>query len=294
MSEADKPEDQAPAPAAKPAGKAKPPLSRSRRQELRRKFLRTVLLTGGVLGAGLSGFLPMVYARRQRLRPPGALEEKDFLSSCIKCGQCVQVCPVEAIKLADLVDGFGVGVPYIEARDQACDFSCDAVQCILACPTGSLTYNKPAFLEVRPGARLAAKPILIAKENDPEPTLNLGERMGVARLTRPETCLAIKGQGINGPARGHTFRGKMRYVRIDRWKPVPIAGVRYDLEECDLCVRECPIRGAISIETVYTPDGNLRKSPVVHEPCVGCGVCEMICPTEPGSIEIVPREVWRT
>lgn len=294
MSEADKPEEPA-APAAKPGGKVKPPpLSRSKRQELRRKFLRTVLLTGGVLGAGLSGFLPMLYARRQRLRPPGALDEKDFLASCIKCGQCVQVCPVEAIKLADLVDGFGVGVPYIDARDQACDFSCDAVQCVLACPTGSLTYKKPEFFQVRAGAALATKPILLAKEKDPEPTINLTERMGVARLTRPELCLAIKGKGFKGQARGADFKGMMRYMAVDRWKPIPVAEHPYDVAECDLCVRECPIKGAISIETVYAPDGSQRKSPVVHEPCVGCGVCEMICPTEAASIEIVPREVWRT
>ena len=63
---------------------------------------------------------------------------------------------MQAIKLADLIDGFGVGAPYIDARDQACDFSCDAVQCILACPTGALTYTKPAFLPVRQGAELAA------------------------------------------------------------------------------------------------------------------------------------------
>ncbi len=294
MSEADKPEEPA-APAAKPGGKVKPPpLSRSKRQELRRKFLRTVLLTGGVLGAGLSGFLPMLYARRQRLRPPGALDEKDFLASCIKCGQCVQVCPVEAIKLADLVDGFGVGVPHIDARDQACDFSCDAVQCVLACPTGSLTYKKPEFFQVRAGAALAAKPVLLAKEKDPEPTINLTERMGVARLTRPELCLAIKGKGFKGQARGADFRGRLRYMAVDRWKPIPVAEHPYDVAECDLCARECPIKGAISIETVYAPDGSQRKSPVVHEPCVGCGVCEMICPTEAASIEIVPREVWRT
>jgi ferredoxin-type protein NapG len=291
MSETDKPEA---APPAAPAGKAKPPLSRSKRQELRRKFLRTVLLTGGVLGAGLSGFLPMLYARRQRLRPPGALDEKDFLASCIKCGQCVQVCPVQAIKLADLVDGFGVGVPYIEARAQACDFSCDAVQCVLACPTGALTYHKPEFLPVRPGAKLAAKPILLAKEKDPEPTINLTERMGVARLTRPELCLAIKGKGFKGQARGAGFEGRMRYMAVDRWKPIKVSAHPYDVELCDLCARECPIKGAISIETVYAPDGSQRRSPVVHEPCVGCGVCEMICPTEVPSIEIVPREVWRT
>ncbi len=272
----------------------KPPMSKERKQQARRRVLRTILLTGGVLGAAISGYLPLAYAQKQRLRPPGALDEKDFLSSCIKCGQCVQVCPVQAIKLADLVDGFGVGVPYIDARAQACDFSCDAVQCILACPTGSLTYHKPEFLPVRPGAALAAKPILIAKEKDPEPTLNMHERIGVARLTRPESCLAIQGKGFKGQARGPNFKGEMRYMDVDRWKPIKIADHPYDVPECDLCVRECPIKGAISIETVFAPNGTQRKSPVVHEPCVGCGVCEMICPVEPAAIEIVSREVWRS
>ena len=278
----------------KPPPAKAPPVSIAKRQTNRRRVLRTLLLTGGVLGAGLSGFLPLIYSQKKRLRPPGALDEKDFLASCIKCGQCVQVCPVSAIKLADLIDGVGVGVPYIDARAQACDFSCDAVQCVLACPTGSLTYHKPAFMPVRPGAALAAKPILIAKEKDPEPTLNLNERMGIARLTRPETCLAIQGKGFKGQTRGPDFKGTMRYMDVDRWKPIKIADHPYDVPECDLCVRECPIKGAISIETVFAPDGSKRKSPVVHEPCVGCGVCEMVCPVEPTAITIEAREVWKT
>ncbi|MGC1519838.1 MAG: 4Fe-4S dicluster domain-containing protein [Azonexus sp.] len=280
--------------ASKPAVTPTPPLSKAKRQSNRRRFLRTALLTGGVLGAALSGFLPLIYSQKKRLRPPGALDESDFLSSCIKCGQCVQVCPVSAIKLADLIDGMGVGVPYIDARQQACDFSCDAVQCVLACPTGSLTYHKPEFLGVRPGAALAAKPILLAKEKDAEPTLNLTERMGVARLTRPEACLAIQGKGFKGQTRGPDFKGTMRYMDVDRWKPIRIADHPYDVPECDLCVRECPIKGAISIETVFAPDGSKRKSPVVHEPCVGCGVCEMVCPVEPTAITIEAREVWKT
>jgi ferredoxin-type protein NapG len=270
-----------------------PPMSRERRQQARRRVLRTILLSGGVLGAALSGFLPLAYAQKKRLRPPGALDEKDFLASCIKCGQCVQVCPVQAIKLADLVDGFGVGAPHIDARAQACDFSCDAVQCILACPTGSLTYHKPDFLPVRAGAGLAAKPILLAKEKDPEPTLNLAERIGVARLTRPEACLAIQGKGFKGQARGPQFKGELRYMEVDRWKPIPVRDHPYDVAECDLCVRACPIKQAISIETVFAPDGTQRKSPVVHEPCVGCGVCEMICPVEPAAIVVDAREVWK-
>jgi ferredoxin-type protein NapG len=275
------------------AGGGKPPLSKERRHQARRRFLHSMLLGAGVFGAALSGYLPLAYAQKKRLRPPGALDEKDFLASCIKCGQCVQVCPVQAIKLADLVDGFGVGAPYINARAQACDFSCDAVQCILACPTGALTYHKPAYLPPLPAMDLAAKPILLAKEHDPEPTLNLTERIGVARLTRPESCLAIQGKGFKGQVRGPDFKGRLRYMSVDRWKPIKIADHPYEVELCDLCVQACPIKGAITIETVFAPDGSQRKSPVVHEPCVGCGVCEMICPTEPASIEIAAGEGWR-
>jgi ferredoxin-type protein NapG len=86
----------------------------------------------------------------------------------------------------------------------------------------------------------------------------------------------------------------MRYVGVDRWKPIPVAEHPYDVAECDLCARECPIKGAITIEQVFAPDGSQRKSPVVHEPCVGCGVCEMICPVEPAAIVVEPREVWRS
>lgn len=282
--------------AKKPAnGAPKAPLSKERREQARRRFLRSMLLGGGVFGAALSGYLPIAYAQKTRLRPPGALDEKDFLSSCIKCGQCVQVCPVQAIKLADLDDGFGMGAPYIDARTQACDFSCDAVQCILACPTGSLTYHKPAGMAVRSGAKLASKPILLAKEKDAEPTLNLEERIGVARLTRPESCLAMQGKGFKGQARGANFKGELRYMSIDRWKPVPVADQPYDVELCDLCVQVCPIKGAITLETGPAKDGSGKTVgiPVVHEPCVGCGVCEMICPTEPASIEIIAGEGWR-
>ena len=275
------------------AAQAKPAVSIAKRQSNRRKALRTFLLTGGVLGAAMSGFLPLAYAQKKRLRPPGALDEKDFLSSCIKCGQCVQVCPVQAIKLADLVDGFGVGTPFIDARAQACDFSCDAVQCILACPTGSLTYHKPTGLTVRPGAPLADKPVLLAKEKDAEPTLNLAERIGVARLTRPEACLAMQGKGFKGSARGADFDGKLRYMSVDRWKPIPVRDYKYDSELCDLCAQACPIKGAITLEKGIGKDGKPKGIPVVHEACVGCGVCEMVCPTAPASIEIIPGEGWR-
>lgn len=264
-----------------------------RKQANRRKFIRSLLMAGGVLGVAMLGYIPVASARKSRLRPPGALEENDLLSSCIKCGQCVQVCPVAAIKLDDIDQGFGVGVPYIDPRAQACDFSCDAVQCILACPTGSLTYTKPSSLATRGGMLLARPPVLKAKEDDPEPTLNLRERIGVARLSRPEACLAVQGKGFSGQARGSDFRGRLRYVAVDRWKPVPVRDHPYQRELCDLCVSECPIKDAIHMDESVTADGSKQYRPQVLEQCVGCGVCEMICPVTPAAIVVDQREPWR-
>ena len=241
------------------------PDARPKHREDRRRLLRSAAFAGALVGASLLGFIPIVKRWRVRLRPPGAIEENEFLSACIKCGQCVQVCPVKAIRLADIEDGFGMGVPHIDARVQACDFSCDAVQCILACPTGALSHDLSKKEEVR---------------------------MGVARLSRPGNCLARRGEGFRGAARGASFPGLHRYLAVDRWKPVLIAEHRYDVEICDLCVRECPIDGAISLAPVSDDPSDKRRTPVVHQSCVGCGMCEMICPAEPAAITLDSRATW--
>ena len=116
--------------------------------------------------------------------------------------------------------------------------------------------------------------------------------MGVARLAAPDRCLARQGLGFKGAARGADFKGLHRYAEIDRWKPIRLADHPYDLDLCDLCVRECPIKGAITMETLSDAPGDKRKTPVVHASCVGCGFCEMVCPAEPAAIVVDTRAVW--
>src|SRR6185295_14647591 len=60
------------------------------------------------------------------LRPPGALPEADFLSTCSRCGECVRACPVLCIKMEST--GFMDNAPYIDVDAAAC-VMCEGLQC---------------------------------------------------------------------------------------------------------------------------------------------------------------------
>lgn len=266
---------------APPKSQPKPKISNRRAQQARRRFLRSIGMGAGIVGVAMLGYYPVASQSFPRLRPPGALAEKEYLASCIKCGQCVQVCPVKAIELADAEDGFGLGAAWIDPRKQGCDFSCDGLQCVLACPTGALTHETDYPHEVH---------------------------IGIARLDKPKLCLAVNGQGFKGKIRDADFQGRFRYNEIDRWNPIPVRDRDFDLEICDLCVRHCPIeirlaqceagkppsgdenqcppQHAIKLEPIVSNDGLTRMKPVILDGCVGCGACEMVCPTEPAAIVI--------
>ena len=113
----------------------------NKRPVTRRKFLKTstLVVTGCAVAFGATS-VPLLRRDRLLLRPPGALAEDVFLASCIKCGQCLQVCPPQVIKLAGISQGFGIGTPYIISREGAC-ILCSGLPCVLACPTGALAHE---------------------------------------------------------------------------------------------------------------------------------------------------------
>jgi polyferredoxin len=71
------------------------------------------------------------------IRPPGAVEERAFLERCIRCAECMKVCPNNALHPAFLEAGIeGIWTPILIARIGYCEHSC--VLCGQVCPTGAI------------------------------------------------------------------------------------------------------------------------------------------------------------
>jgi MauM/NapG family ferredoxin protein len=95
------------------------------------------------LGAGAAGALVMgteaaAQSPNPRLiRPPGVDDEDEFLSKCIRCGECMQVCATTGLQPSFLEAGLaGLWTPHLVPRLGPCDYSCTA--CGQVCPTGAI------------------------------------------------------------------------------------------------------------------------------------------------------------
>lgn len=71
------------------------------------------------------------------LRPPGAIPEADFLVTCYRSGNCMDVCPAEAIQPLRDPDPNLSGTPVIVPSTRACVI-CDDLACMDACPSAAL------------------------------------------------------------------------------------------------------------------------------------------------------------
>jgi len=106
----------------------------------RRKFILNMARGAGITALGgfvWSAYVDEVIASPLTLRPPGALAEKDFLKTCIKCGLCVEACPYDTLLLAKPGDHKPLGTPYFIPRDIPC-YMCPDIPCVPVCPTGAL------------------------------------------------------------------------------------------------------------------------------------------------------------
>lgn len=75
------------------------------------------------------------------LRPPGALDELEFLTKCTRCDKCMRACPENAISVAPASAGLALKTPFIDPRSVPC-FLCTALPCVTACEDEALVWPR--------------------------------------------------------------------------------------------------------------------------------------------------------
>jgi MauM/NapG family ferredoxin protein len=83
------------------------------------------------------------------IRPPGALQEADFLRACILCQECVRVCPTGGLKPLSALAGAVVGTPHLVPRQGSCSLnpSCPHL-CAQVCPAGAIRRIAPSQFKI--------------------------------------------------------------------------------------------------------------------------------------------------
>jgi polyferredoxin len=103
----------------------------------RRKVMLSVAGGAALFPLLRSGDAFEVNADSRLIRPPGSVAEDEFLSSCIRCGQCMRVCPNNALHPTLFEAGLeGMWSPIMIPKIGYCEPTCTL--CTQVCPTGAI------------------------------------------------------------------------------------------------------------------------------------------------------------
>ena len=239
------------------------------------------------------------------IRPPGSLPEARFLQRCIKCGQCMRVCPTNVIHPAGLQAGIeGIWTPMLNFRmgTSGCQQGC--IACGNLCPTAAI---RPISLDERLGkGEFAAggpmrigmafvdrgrclpwamdRPCIVCQENCPVSPKAIFTRIEF-RPIRLEGDLRLQRMTGNrlifdGPALpSDRFATGDYYVSIDGnpgMPPIRIAGIGPG----GLTLADNPLAASAATGDRITLLVRLQQPYVDPARCIGCGVCEHECPVK--------------
>jgi formate hydrogenlyase subunit 6/NADH:ubiquinone oxidoreductase subunit I len=238
------------------------------------------------------------------VRPPGALPEKEFLSRCIKCGQCMRICPTNVIHPAGLEAGLeGLWTPVLNFRigSSGCQFNC--IACGNLCPTAAI---RPISLDERLGRNQFAdqgpistgtafidrgrclpwamdRPCIVCQENCPVSPKAIGTRDVFNTISTGSKLIVEKADAYyiefraTGPRLDQLATG-------DYYCAVVPSSDRRPRRIISNWERGLKISGELPFGSPPPPGSRVDIQIRLQQPfvdpkrCIGCGVCEHECP----------------
>jgi polyferredoxin len=201
-------------------------------------------MAGGIIAVPLLRVTPLSQSNilsPRLIRPPGALEENEFLKRCVKCGECMKVCITNGLQPTFLEAGFeGIWSPMLVPKVGYCEFRCTL--CGQVCPTGAIKK-----LELKDKMKVKLGLAMIDKSRC------LPHAHATPCIVCEEVCPT--------PKKAVWF--EKATVKDRQGREIPIQQPRVDLElciGCGICETKCPVKSRPAIYVTNVGESRSEKN----------------------------------